>query len=107
MRRFDRAAAAAADVAGHPATFAGTSVGLVVWWYFGLPLSIGDISILLVLLVQNSQNRDTAAIQVKLDELICGTPDADDALIAIDKNADDVKQIREDHEDRHVEEKSR
>lgn len=97
MRRFDRHAARIADVAGHPATFAGTAVCLVVWWFLDLPLSIGDISILLVLLVQNSQNRDTAAIQAKLDEIICATPDADNTLMAIDRRADDVTKVRTEH----------
>ena len=97
MHRFDRVAAAASDVAGNPATFAGTAVGLVAWWFLDLPLSIGDISILLLLLIQNSQNRDTAAIQVKLDEIIRCIPSADNSLMAIDKHADDMDRVRDEH----------
>src|SRR3954469_14536691 len=68
--------------AGHPMTFS-TAVGLIVVWAatgpifqysdtWQLIINTGTtiVTFLMVFLIQNSQNRDGAAIQVKLDELI-------------------------------------
>ncbi|MGN8094118.1 low affinity iron permease family protein [Methylobacterium radiotolerans] len=71
-----------ARAAGRPSTFA-TSIGLIVVWavtgpLFGysdawqLVINTGTtiVTFLMVFLIQNTQNRDGAAIQAKLDELI-------------------------------------
>ncbi len=71
-----------ARTAGRPSTFA-TSIGLIVVWavtgpLFGysdawqLVINTGTtiVTFLMVFLIQNTQNRDGAAIQAKLDELI-------------------------------------
>lgn len=79
---FGRIANATSRAAGRASTFIVAVVLIVVWAltgpYFGysdtwqLVINTGTtiITFLMVFLIQNSQNRDSAAIQVKLDELI-------------------------------------
>jgi low affinity Fe/Cu permease len=85
MRRsswFTRFSKKAAQLAGRPAAF-GLALGTIVAWLtsgpvFGfsdtwqLIINTGTtvVTFLMVFLIQNTQNRDTAAIHVKLDELI-------------------------------------
>ena len=80
--RFSQFAKWTARAAGHPAMF-GLAVGIILGWLFAGPfyrfsdtwqlvINTGTtiVTFLMVFLIQNSQNRDSAAIQVKLDELI-------------------------------------
>ncbi|MEZ2330439.1 low affinity iron permease family protein [Mesorhizobium sp. RCC_202] len=79
---FTKAANRVAHLAGLPATFAVCVLIVVVWGisgpFFGfsdtwqLVINTGTtiITFLMVFLIQNTQNRDGAAIQAKLDELI-------------------------------------
>ena len=83
MRRFFNWCATKTSAgAGHPITF-GTAVGVIIVWaatgpLFGysdtwqLVINTGTtiVTFLMVFLIQNTQNRDGAAIQAKLDELI-------------------------------------
>jgi low affinity Fe/Cu permease len=81
-RAFSRIANAVAHAAGKPWTFALAVLSIVVWlasgpvfhysdtWQLIINTSTTIITFLMVFLIQNSQNRDNAAIQVKLDELI-------------------------------------
>jgi low affinity Fe/Cu permease len=81
-RIFDRAANAVAHQAGRPGTFALALFVVVAWAVTGPVFQYSDtwqlfintgttiVTFLMVFLIQNSQNRDSAAIQVKLDELI-------------------------------------
>ena len=79
---FERFARAAARTAGRPGTF-GAAMGLIfVWALFGPVFQFSDtwqlvintgttiITFLMVFLIQNTQNRDSEAMQLKLDELI-------------------------------------
>jgi low affinity Fe/Cu permease len=79
---FNRFAKKTAAISGRPATF-GVAAGVVVLWGLSGPLfgfsetwqliiNTGTtiVTFLMVFLIQNTQNRDTAAIHVKLDELI-------------------------------------
>jgi low affinity Fe/Cu permease len=79
---FSRVANAVARAAGKPWVFALAVLSIVVWllsgpvfdysdtWQLIINTSTTIITFLMVFLIQNSQNRDNAAIQVKLDELI-------------------------------------
>ena len=79
---FTRFAKATAHLAGRPVAF-GLACGIIVAWLISGPLfGFSDtwqlivntgttiVTFLMVFLIQNTQNRDTAAIQIKLDELI-------------------------------------
>jgi low affinity Fe/Cu permease len=79
---FSELAGSVAHATGRPLTFI-TSVALIIVWavtgpYFAfsdtwqLVINTGTtiVTFLMVFLIQNTQNRDSAAIQTKLDELI-------------------------------------
>jgi low affinity Fe/Cu permease len=79
---FGDAATAVARAAGKPLSFMLAALSIVVWLasgpFFGfsdtwqLVINTGTtiVTFLMVFLIQNSQNRDNSALQVKLDELI-------------------------------------
>jgi low affinity Fe/Cu permease len=82
---FTRFAKKTATISGRPATF-GVAAGVVLLWGLSGPLfgfsetwqliiNTGTtiVTFLMVFLIQNTQNRDTAAMHVKLDELIRAT----------------------------------
>ena len=93
---FDRAAQWAARQCGRPHTFA-MAVGVVLVWAIMGPLfQFSDtwqlvintgttiVTFLMVFLIQNTQNRDTEALQLKIDELIRVTGQARNRLINLE-----------------------
>jgi len=79
---FRRFAAATSTAAGRPTAFIVAVLLVVVWAVTGPLFHFGDtwqlvintgttiITFLMVFLIQNTQNRDSVAVQIKLDELI-------------------------------------
>ena len=58
-------------------------------WYLIINTSSAVISILMLFIIQNSQNRHTIAIQLKLDEIIRATQGAHNQMMDIEKLADE------------------
>ena len=98
-------------MAGRPLTFI-AALGVIVAWLVSGPIfkfsdtwqliintSTTIITFLMVFLIQNSQNRHTQAIQIKLDELIRAMHGAHVALLDLEELSDDeLSKIREDYE---------
>jgi low affinity Fe/Cu permease len=80
--RFSELAGRVAHASGRPLTFLTSFVVVLVWALSGPCFGYSDtwqliintgttiVTFLMVFLIQNTQNRDSAAIQTKLDELI-------------------------------------
>jgi len=97
--------------AGRPTAFAIASGSLVIWalsgplfhfsdtWQLVINTGTTIITFLMVFLIQNTQNRDSEAIHLKLDELIYTIKDAHNALLDLeDLEEDDLEKIRKDYE---------
>ena len=104
---FTRLAKAASRFTGHPTCFALAVLLILVWLLSGPLCKFSDtwqlvintgttiITFLMVFLIQSSQNSDTAAMQLKLDELIRVTAKAHNVLIALEDASDEeMEEIR-------------
>lgn len=58
-------------------------------WELVITTSTTVITFLMVFLIQHSQNRDTLAVQLKLDELILATRNANSSIAAIEDQAEE------------------
>ena len=93
---FERFAHASARAMGHPVAFGGALLIILMWAITGPLFGFSDtwqlvvntattiVTFLMVFLIQNTQNRDSEAMQLKLDELIRATKEAHNALLDIE-----------------------
>jgi low affinity Fe/Cu permease len=73
-------------------------------WQLVINTSTTIVTFLIVFLIQNTQNRDARAMQLKLDELIHGVKGARSSLINIEEMSDaDLEELQE--EFRNIQEK--
>ena len=106
-RIFTAIATRIAGAAGQPLTFACAVAIIIIWGVTGPIFQYSDtwqliintgttiITFLMVFLIQNSQNRDAAAMQAKLDEVIRALDSAREQFIGIEhRTSNEVEEIR-------------
>ena len=109
---FSRFAHWASHQAGRAYAFVGAMVVILLWGVSGPLFGFSDtwqlvintgttiITFLMVFLIQNTQNRDTQAIQLKLDELIRATQDARNNLMNLEDRSDaELENLKEQFSD--------
>jgi low affinity Fe/Cu permease len=107
-RAFTEFSSYIARASGRPATFVLASATIVAWaitgpmfhysdtWQLVINTGTTIVTFLMVFLIQNTQNRDGAAIQAKLDELIRAHQDARNTYMGIEKlPEEELTQLRE------------
>lgn len=107
---FTRFAKVTSKVAGKPATFITAVVLVLVWgatgpvfgysdtWQLVINTSTTIITFLMVFLIQNTQNRDTEALQVKLDELIRSIKEARNEVLDLEElDEKELDEIRDEY----------
>jgi len=100
----------AAHYTGQPLSFILAVALIVVWAVTGPIFAFSDtwqlvintgttiVTFLMVFLIQNTQNRDTGAMQAKLDELIRAIEGAHNALLDLEElDENDIERIRKDY----------
>lgn len=117
---FTRFAQWASQVTGKPITFMLALAVLVIWavsgplfdfsdtWQLVINTTTTIITFLMVFVIQNTQNRDTAAMQIKLDELIRVTQKARNVLLDLEElDGETLEKLRCDYESLADEERAR
>jgi low affinity Fe/Cu permease len=107
---FGKLASRASHWMGHPIGFSMAFLVVVVWLVTGPIFGFSDtwqlvintattvVTFLMVFLIQNTQNRESRALQLKLDELIRAVEGAHNALLDLEDLTDEeLLKIREEY----------
>jgi low affinity Fe/Cu permease len=108
-RFFSHFAQTAAHAAGTPTAFLLATVSIILWaatgplfgysdtWQLVINTATTIITFLMVFLIQNTQNRDSMALQVKLGELIIAIKGAKNSFATVeDLSEEELKQLHQD-----------
>ena len=99
---FSRIASYSAHLMGHYWAFILATLACVIWavsgpffgfsdtWQLVINTGTTVLTFLAVFLIQNTQNRESKAVQLKLDELIRAVRDASDTLIDVEESTDET-----------------
>ena len=104
---FQKFARTVVRTSGHPMAF-GLAIGIIVIWALTGPLFrysnawllvintvASIITFLMIFLIRNAQNRESEAVQLKLDELIRATKEAQNTLLDIEElSEEDLDRIK-------------
>jgi low affinity Fe/Cu permease len=98
-------------ITGRPVAFIVAFAAIVIWgltgqffgyrdtWQLVINTATTIITFLMVFVIQNTQNRDTMAMQIKLDELIFVTQKARNTLMNLEELDDqELERLRQDYE---------
>ena len=109
---FTRVAARISSAVGQPLAFIIAFCAIVAWAMSGPMFGFSDtwqlivnttttiVTFLMVFLIQNAQNRDAAAMQAKLDELLRAVADARNRYIGIENRTEkELEKIRSEIEE--------
>ena len=107
LDRFDRVAKQTEYLTGHPLAFAAAVGFIAIWamtgplfhfgdiWQFTLVSVTSIVTFLMVFLIQNTQGRTRAALQLKLDELIRSTSGAHNVMLTLeDMSLEEIEKFR-------------
>lgn len=106
---FTRFARTTSAVTGRPATFILAVLVVIVWAFSGPFFNYSDtwqlvintgttvVTFLMVFLIQNTQNRDSMAVQLKLDELIRSIKEASNEFVDLEER--DERDLKSKHEE--------
>ena len=107
-RIFTAIATKVSGAAGQPAAFVVAVIGIILWGVSGPMFGFSDtwqlivnttttiVTFLMVFVIQNSQNRDAAAMQAKLDELLRALDKAREEFVGIEHLSEpEIERIRQ------------
>jgi low affinity Fe/Cu permease len=111
LDRFDRVAKQTEYLTGHPFAFGAAVFFIATWaitgpffhygeiWQFTLVAVTSIVTFLMVFLIQNTQSRTRAALQLKLDELIRSTSGAHNVMLTLeDMSLEEIETFRTHYE---------
>ena len=111
LDRFDRVAKQTESLTGHPLAFAAAACFVAIWamtgplfhfaesWEFTFIAATSVVTFLMVFLIQNTQGRTRAALQLKLDELIRSTSGAHNVMMTVeDLSLEEIEKFRTHYE---------